>query len=115
MLKKVSGPNFTWTLNGKYTCNTKNVIYMIECKKDNCKKRYIGETDRELAERLRDHRGYVKNKHLNQPTGFNFNLPGHDISDMTAIVLEKVKEMMNFIENKEKNIYSTSLPHSRME
>ena len=65
---------------------------MIECKKDNCKKRYIGETDRELADRFSDHRGYVKNKHLNQPTGFHFNQPGHDISDMTVIVLEKVKK-----------------------
>ena len=91
-IKKVSGPNFTWTLIGKFTCNTKNVIYMIECKKDNCKKRYIGETDRELAERFSDHRGYVKNKHLNQPTGFHFNQPGHDISDMTVMVLEKVKK-----------------------
>ena len=41
-VKKVSGPNFTWALNAK------NIIYMIECKKDNCKKRYIGETDSKL-------------------------------------------------------------------
>ena len=100
----MSGPNFTWTLNGKYTCHTKNVIYMIECKKDNCKKHYIGETDRVLPERFRDHRGYVKNKHLNQQTGAHFNQPGHDISDMAVIILEKWKEMMNVIENKEKNI-----------
>ena len=62
---------------------------MIECKKDNCKKHYIGETDRELAERFSDHRGYVINKHLNQPTCFHFNQPGHDIS---VIVLEKVEK-----------------------
>ena len=103
-VKKVSGPNFTWTLNGKYTCNTKNIIYMIECKKDNCKKRYIGETDRELADRFRDHRGYVKNKHLNQPTGFHFNQPGHDISDMTVIILEKVKRNDELYRKQRENI-----------
>ena len=63
----------------------------MNAKKTTAKKRYIGETDRKLAERFRDNRGYVKNKHSNQPTGFHFNQPGHDISDMTVIILEKVK------------------------
>ena len=71
-VKKVCGPNFTWTLNGKYACDTKNVIYMIECKKDNCKKLYIGETGRELAERFRDHRGYVKKKTFKSTNRFSF-------------------------------------------
>ena len=55
----------------------------LNAKKTTAKKCYIGETDRELADRFRDNRGYAKNKHLNQPTGFHFNQP--------VIILEKVK------------------------
>ena len=38
----------------------------------------------------------LKIKHLSQPTGFHFNQPGHDISDMTVIVLQKVKNDNKF-------------------
>ena len=90
--KKISGPQFSWTLNGKYTCDTENIIYMIECNKEKCKKRYIGQSYRELSKRFAEHRGYVKNRVLSQPTGFHFNQPGHNISNMTVTILEKVKK-----------------------
>ena len=36
-----------WSINKKVSCETSNVIYMIECQKNGCKeKRYIGETKR---------------------------------------------------------------------
>ena len=40
---------------------------------------------------MSQHRGYVNNRNLNQPTGYHFNQPGHSISDMRITVLEKVK------------------------
>ena len=33
--------NKKWTLNNKFTCETFNIVYMIECQKDQCKMRYI--------------------------------------------------------------------------
>ena len=89
--KKISGQKFTWTLNGKFTCETENIIYMIACNIDNCKSRYIGQSYRTLSKRFAEHRGYVNNRVLSQPTGYHFNKPGHDINNMTITVLEKVK------------------------
>ena len=81
---------FTWKHNKKFTCNTNNIIYMIECKKDNCKQRYVGQTGRSLRSRLAEHRGYVVNNH-DTATGAHFNTPGHTLSDLTITTLEQVK------------------------
>ena len=89
--KKIKGPNFTWNINGHFTCETNNIIYMIECKKDHCKSKYIGQSGKKCAQRMSQHRGYVNNRNLNQPTGYHFNQPGHSVSDMRITVLEKVK------------------------
>ena len=51
-----------------------------------------GETDRKLKERFSEHKGYVNNKILNQPTGQHFNLPGHSIANMTITIVEKVRK-----------------------
>ena len=81
--------NTVVAINKPVNCQTKNAIYCIFCKK--CpSQQYIGESDRTLQERFADHRGYVKNSHLNQATGEHFNLPGHAISDMEVTILEKV-------------------------
>ena len=65
---------------------------MIECDISNCKKRYIGETERTLKDRLSEHIGYIKTKKLEKSTGNHFNQPGHSVANMTALVLEKVKK-----------------------
>ena len=58
--------------------------------------KYIGEIHRKLKDRLQEHKGYINNTHLNQPTGFHFNKQGHTLSDMKIIILEKVKKRDNF-------------------
>ena len=83
------------TSNGKivdlhkhHTCEDKNICYIIECKK--CRLQYVGETDRTLKDRFLDHRGYVRREELEKATGLHFNLPGHQISDITISVLERI-------------------------
>ena len=68
-----------------------NVVYMVECKLDNCKQRYIGETIH-LKRRIMEHVGYVKSEMLSKATGSHFNLPGHNVSHLWVTVLEKVKK-----------------------
>ena len=53
--------NEKWILSKEFTCESFNVIYMIECQKDKCKLRYIGQTQRQLKYRLAEHRGYINN------------------------------------------------------
>ena len=90
--KEIKGDNFTWKINKSVTCDTYNFIYLIECNKENCKSRYIGESERKLRERIMDHKGYITNKKINQATGAHFNLPGHSIDNLTVTIVEKVKK-----------------------
>ena len=72
-------------------CSSYNIVYLIECNKEKCKQRYIGETKRPLRTRLANHRGYVVNHHIDQATGAHFSLPGHNVSNMKITILEQVK------------------------
>ena len=51
---------------------------------------YIGESERSLQERFREHKACVVNKHLKKATGAHYNTPGHSVSDMQVSILEKV-------------------------
>ena len=78
--KEIQCGEVKWKLNKPLNCNAKNVIYMIECSK--CHSKYIGETERELKDRISDHKTYIRSKKLNQPVGEHFNLPGHSIDNL---------------------------------
>ena len=89
--KMVKGKDFIWKIGKQLNCESKNIIYMIECRRDNCKKSYIGETDRSMKERFSEYKDYAKNKHLNQPTGLHFNENGHGLENMKITIIEKIK------------------------
>ena len=77
-------------LSHNYDCNTKNIVYIIECKK--CLDQYIGQSKNSLRGRFLDHLGYARREEVQKATGGHFNNPGHKLADMTISVLEKVKE-----------------------
>ena len=81
-----------WKIRKHVDCQTSNIVYMIECQKQTCQLRYIGETIRTLKTRFLEHKGYIKNKKLNQPTGHHFNSPGHSIDDLKIFIIEKVRK-----------------------
>jgi hypothetical protein len=89
--KKIEGDTFEWHINKQVNCKTRNVVYMIECDISKCKQRYIGETDRELKDRISEHIGYVNTNKLDKVTGNHFNQPGHSKSNMKITIIEKVK------------------------
>ena len=62
------GKDFTWNLNKPLNCNTGNIVYMIECNLPNCKKRYIGESNRTLKDRISEHVGYIRTKNTEKST-----------------------------------------------
>ena len=66
--KKISCNNFTWEIRKKVNCETSNIVYLIECNKENCNQKYIGESKRSLKERFTDHKGYVKSSIQNFDT-----------------------------------------------
>ena len=42
---------------------------------------------------MREHIGYIRNLHTNQPTGEHFNIPGHELYHLKVSVLEKVWDL----------------------
>ena len=88
---KSTANKYTVDINTSVNCQSKNLIYLLECKK--CRKQYKGETERTLQDRLSDHLGYVRNAHLTKATGFHFNQPGHKISDMQITITEKSRTL----------------------
>ena len=78
-------------INDTLNCKSKNLIYLIECKK--CAKQYIGETKRQRNERFGEHRCSILNHHhlINPtPVSTHFNQPGHSINDIVLIPLELI-------------------------
>lgn len=79
----------TWKITAPLNCESTNVVYKLGCRK--CKPFvYIGETSRRFCDRLADHRGYITRKVLDHPVGAHFNMPGHDITDLVPLPIEKV-------------------------
>ena len=64
---------------------------MIQCDKENCMMRYIGQTVKGLKFRLAEHRGYVTHG-VACATGSHFTLPGHSVANLEITVVENVKK-----------------------
>ena len=91
-VKSLKVNNGEWKINQSVNSESTNCIYLIQCKKSNCKAIYIGETKRSLKDRLSDHRGYINNEKDETATGNYFMSPGHELSDLSITVLEVVKQ-----------------------
>ena len=77
-----------WKIERKVNCNTFNCIYMIQCSKDNCNIRYIGQTGRLMKFHIADH---IQNQVTSKATGAHCNQPGHIMADMKFTLLEQMK------------------------
>ena len=86
---KATYTNASVQLSKSFDCQTTNVVYIVRCKR--CNDQYIGQTKHTLEHRFKQHLGYVATN--TQATGIHFNGPGHNVSDMTISVLEKVNRV----------------------
>ena len=79
----ISGPNRSVKVTDHFTCISSNVIYCITCTL--CKKIYIGETGRRLADRFREHLRDAEqnNTDASRPVARHFNLPNHSHHNRT--------------------------------
>ena len=82
----------TRTIKSNLTCDTKNLIYMIQCNR--CNLQYIGETKRRLKDRFNEHRRTIDNpKTKSKPTTAAehfLSSPNHTANDMQLIPIEKI-------------------------
>ena len=82
----VIGPRGSFEIRQEFDCNSKGLIYCIECNK--CGELYVGETARKLKERFREHRRDVLNRKLEKEVGSHFNSEGHSEQDMRIFGLK---------------------------
>ena len=79
---KATNSNYIHEIVGHVDCQTDNLIYCVSCGK--CGEQYVGETEKTLAVRFSQHRGYARNGKLNKAMGHHFNLPGHSLANMKS-------------------------------
>ncbi|CAH1248813.1 Hypp8431 [Branchiostoma lanceolatum] len=77
-----------YTNRAHITCRTRNIIYMIQCKK--CGTQYVGETGQTLANMMNGHRSFIKTD-KDTPISAHFNQPSHTVADMEVVGLEKLE------------------------
>ena len=79
-------------IKSNLTCETKNLIYMIQCNR--CNLQYIGETKRRLKDRFNEHRRTIDNpNNKSKPTTAAehfLSSPNHTANDMLLIPIEKI-------------------------
>lgn len=84
--------NNTYKIRGNINCKSTHLIYLIECLL--CHKQYVGETSRQLSQRLSDHISCI-NTSKNSAIGVHFNTPGHSAKDLTITGLECTSKTTN--------------------
>ena len=81
---RISGPKRSIKITDHFTCTSANIIYCITCTL--CKKLYIGETERRLGDRFREHLrdGEKDDQNASTPVARHFNLPNHSKQHMAV-------------------------------
>ncbi|OCU01983.1 hypothetical protein XELAEV_18007742mg, partial [Xenopus laevis] len=74
------------------TCDSKHVVYMLKCP---CGLAYIGQTSRAVKERIKEHRGNIRNFKMGTATDTcvsrHFYSKGHNVSQLKWMNLEQIK------------------------
>ena len=83
-----------YNIRKAFTCTSTHVIYAIGCKR-HPGILYVGETERQLADRFREHRREIVIRELTKPVPQHFCAPGHNVSDATITALVQVYGMQN--------------------
>ena len=76
-----------YNVDKNFNCCSSNIIYLINCSK--CNVRYVGQTARQLKDRLNNHRSDVR-LHKQTAIGIHFNEPLHDINDLRIMPIADV-------------------------
>jgi len=95
----------THSVEGSISCKTENVIYLITCRV--CRVQYVGETGRNLASRLTNHRSDITHtKNTAIAIHFNSHENSTNQSLLEAIAIEKIGEGENAFQlRKKREIY----------
>ena len=90
-MKKIKKSEQLFLVKSNLTCETKSLIYMIQCNR--CNLQYVGETKRRLKDRFNEHRRTINNPNsIFKPTTVAehfLSALSHTATDMQLIPIEK--------------------------
>lgn len=77
--------DFFCKIKGNFSCDSSNVIYLVEC--GVCKLQYIGQTETPFRVRFNNHKSHTKSL-PNLPLSKHVAIPGHSFENIAATILE---------------------------
>ena len=109
---KISNSGVELPIRGAISCTTTNILYILTCSKGGraCPDhpQYCGETGKSAEERFTSHRNTITQLcHTNTtlPVGEHFRLPGHSVSDMVFMPVERIFSSNVFVRKaRERNL-----------
>lgn len=90
-----------FTITGKLDCNSKNILYLIQCAK--CEEQYVGETERTLRARLNNHLSDIRN-YAETSIAEHFNQWDHLSSDLQITPIVQLPDEGCKVKNKKARI-----------
>ena len=89
LVHHVQSAQYPYSLRSPFTCESKNLVYLLNCKKCN-DVQYVGETGQRIKDRVTGHRCDINKKN---PTlvSKHFNSDGHSVMDLECIPIEKIR------------------------
>ncbi|OCT91777.1 hypothetical protein XELAEV_18014832mg [Xenopus laevis] len=84
-----STKNKKCTIRHYMNCDTKNLVYVLTCKK--CQKQYVGQTGRKLNDRIREHVSSITKENCVTPVAKHFaECNNRDVSYLSVIAIDKI-------------------------
>ena len=80
-------------IKGRYNCKSKNIIYLLFCKK--CGLQYIGQSGNTFCERFRSHLTDIRQGNVNKPVSRHFTTDGHTVHNVDAAILTQTTGNIN--------------------
>ena len=95
-----------YTIRQHITCTSKNIIYLITCKR--CQKQYVGETKTQFRLRFNNHLSTIRRK-TNTPVAIHFNENQHTIEDLTITGIIKLNKSDDILRRKLESVWISKL------
>lgn len=83
----------TIKIQGRFNCKTKNVIYVISCKK--CGLQYVGQSGNTFQERFRGHIADIRQGNNVKPVSRHFTSVNHTTNDVNVTIVAQTTDNLN--------------------
>ena len=95
----VEGPSDSFKVKRSFSCTSSNLIYAIICIK--CGELDIGQTQRRLGDRFREHLGHIRRYTPGNDVAHHFNSHGHNINiSITGLCFEAITHKRERLESR---------------